>query len=77
MPDDRKRTYQSVTSVPSLRTQIAVPPLQMVLVGDAQNAESDSGEVDSGKAGFGSGPDGQANKERVVRKIIDHLKKEI
>ncbi len=76
MPDDRKRTYQSVTSVPSLRAHIAVPPLQMVLVGDTRNAESETIDVESGKSGLGSGPDAQAAKEQVVRKIIDHLKKE-
>jgi len=77
MPDDRKRTYESLTSVPSLKPHIAVPPLQMVLLGDRHNTEAESADAESGNAGFGSGPDAQAAKERVVRKIIDHLKKEI
>lgn len=77
MPDDRKHTYQSVTSVPSLRAHIAVPPLQMVLVGDGHNGEGEASNSDSGNTGPGNGSDAQAAKERVVRKIIDHLKKEV
>jgi len=77
MPDDHKHTYQSVTSVPSLRAHIAVPPLQMVLVGDGHNAEAESAGGGSGKSGFGGGSDAKATKEQVVRKIIDHLKKDV
>ena len=76
MPDDRKRTYQSTTSLPSLRAHIAVPPLKMVLVGDLHENEGESIDGQAGKSGLESGPDAQAAKERVVRKIIEHLKKE-
>ncbi len=76
MSDDRKRTYQSVTPLPSLRTHIAVPPLKMVLANDPQGAEA---ETMSTKAGTGSMDHVlkvPAAKERIVRKLIEHLEKE-
>ncbi len=74
MSDDRKRTYQSVTPLPSLRTHIAVPPLKMVLVNDMQADESKPAANQTG--GSNNALDVPAAKERIVRKIIQHLEKE-
>ncbi len=74
MSDDRKRTYQSVTPLPSLRTHIAVPPLKMVLVNDLQGDESKPAANQIG--GSNNALDVPATKERIVRKIIQHLEKE-
>ena len=76
MPDDRKRTYQSVTPLPSLRRHIAVPPLKMVLVGDLHENETGSMEGEEGKSQSQNGLSAPASKERIVRKIIEHLQKE-
>ncbi len=72
MAEDRKRTYQSTTSLPGLRTKIGVPPLKMVLVGGEAELPASEAETPErpGEA------DGTASKERVVRKIIAHLQKE-
>ncbi len=71
MADDRKHTYQSVTSLPKLRPSIGVPPLKMVLVGDDEAAHAASEPTVRE-----SDAPGQASKERVVRKIIAHLQKD-
>ncbi len=72
MADDRKHTYQSVTSLPKLRPSIGVPPLKMVLVGGEDDAAGGSSEPTAQD----SDAPGQVSKERVVRKIIAHLKKD-
>ena len=76
MPDDRKRTYQSVTPLPSLRIHIAVPPLKMVLVGEQHEDAGDEMSGGTGKSKPASGVNTPATKERIVRKIIEHLEKE-
>ncbi len=75
MSDDEKRGYQTVTSLPSLKRHIAVPPLKMVLVGEPRNSETEAMSGEGAFAQDGS-PEAQAAKERVVRRIIAHLKKE-
>ncbi len=77
MPEDRKRPYQSVTSLPSLRPHIGVPPLKMVLVGDLNDNQAETASGEGPESTLDSGPDAQAAKEQVVRKIIEHLKKDI
>ncbi len=72
MAEDRKRTYQSVTSLPTLRTNIGVPPLKMVLVGGDKEAAAP--ESQSPEATHST--ESPASKERVVRKIIAHLEKD-
>lgn len=76
MSDDGKRGYQTVTSLPSLKRHIAVPPLKMVLVGDLRDGETEAMSGESGISGLDGSPEAQAAKERVVRRIIAHLKKE-
>ncbi len=75
MSDDRKRTYQTVTPLPTLRTTIAVPPLKMVLVDDLKNEETKLMEG-PGEAGGQSPLNVPATKERIVRKLIKHLEKD-
>ncbi len=76
MSDDEKRGYQTVTSLPSLKRHIAVPPLKMVLLGEPRNSETEAMSGDSGAFTQDGSPEAQAAKERVVRRIIAHLKKE-
>ncbi len=76
MSEDGKRGYQSVTSMPSLKRHIAVPPLKMVLVGELRDGETEAMESGSGAFAQDGSPEAQAAKERVVRRIIAHLKKE-
>ncbi len=76
MSDDGKRGYQTVTSLPSLKRHIAVPPLKMVLVGELRDGETESMSGESGVPAQDGSPDAQAAKERVVRRLIAHLKKE-
>ncbi len=72
MSEDRKRTYESTTSLPTLRPKIGVPPLQMVLLDrDGEDAASKNANPNKNK-----GAEGPASKERVVRKIIAHLEKD-
>ncbi len=75
MPEDRRRKYQSVTSMPSLQPHIGVPPLKMVLVGDLNDDRIQAAGEEPDPA-VENGPESQSAKERVVRKIIAHLKKE-
>ncbi len=77
MPEDRNRTYESLTSLPSLKPHIGVPPLKMVLTGDLNDSRAGAAASAGSASKAESGPDTQAAKERVVRKIIEHLKKEI
>ena len=76
MSDDRNRTYQTLTPLPSLRTQIAVPPLKMVLVNDMKNSDGKSVEDQAGASNSEGGLSTPATKERIVRKLIQHLKKD-
>ncbi len=76
MSDDRKRTYQTLTTLPSLRTHIAVPPLKMVLVNDRQSGGADPMDDPAESANTQSGLNVPASKERIVRKIIEHLEKD-
>ena len=76
MSDDRKRTYQTLTPLPSLRSHIAVPPLKMVLVPELHENEGDEISSGAGKSKPASTVNTPAGKERIVRKIIEHLEKE-
>lgn len=72
MAEDRKRTYESNTSLPKLKPSIGVPPLKMVLVG----GEEDMTEPEGGRPDANGAGQMPASKERAVRKIIAHLQKE-
>ncbi len=76
MSDDRKRTYQTLTTLPSLRTHIAVPPLKMVLVNDRQSGDTDPMDDPAESTSTQSALNVPASKERIVRKIIEHLEKD-
>lgn len=76
MSDDRKRTYQTLTTLPTLRTHIAVPPLKMVLVNDRQSGGSDPMDDPADNAKGQNALNVPASKERIVRRIIEHLEKD-
>ncbi len=66
MADENKQVYQSVIASPALKAGLGVPPLKMVLV-HAQNEAQNAAALlaDKSKERF--------DKERAVRKIIEHL----
>ncbi len=62
MPDEKKHTYESTT--------LGLPPLRMVLVHGQDREEQPQSEVAPSDR-----PAAQQDKEKAVRRIIDHLNK--
>lgn len=78
MTGDRKRRYQCVTSGLTLKSTVGMPPLSMTLLGGLEpeaGTEAEDGAL-AGQGNVGATPFSGSAKERAVRRIIEHLKKQ-